>query len=233
MFAKKIISAARFLRMPATARLLYYDLGMYADDDGIVEAFTVLQMTHAALDDLHILTARGFIKILNEDMVSYICDWDINNFIRKDRYVPSLYADLLNGSTTGQPTVNPTKERRREERIGQISLDEERINEDSATDFARVESLSVRDCFINSFGREPDISFLSTILKLAESGITEEQVICQIQESVPRSPRNPEAYVLAALKQIKAQRAQNGVLAQWEKDWLVGAQQYQASRQQE
>ena len=60
MFSKKIVSSARFLRMPATARLLYYDLGMYADDDGIVEAFTVAQMTHAAIDDLQILSFPRF-----------------------------------------------------------------------------------------------------------------------------------------------------------------------------
>ena len=38
MFAKAVINSARFLRMPATARLLYYDLGMAADDDGVVES---------------------------------------------------------------------------------------------------------------------------------------------------------------------------------------------------
>ena len=37
MFAKSIIGSARFLRMPVSARLLYYDLGMQADDDGVVE----------------------------------------------------------------------------------------------------------------------------------------------------------------------------------------------------
>ena len=48
MFSKSVINSARFLRMPQTSRLLYYDLGMAADDDGIVEAYTVLRMTGAA-----------------------------------------------------------------------------------------------------------------------------------------------------------------------------------------
>ena len=103
MFSKKIVSSARFLRMPVTARLLYYDLGMYADDDGVVEAFTVVQMTRAAIDDLQILVSRGFLQLLNEDMVAYICDWKCNNFIRKDRYVQSLYHDLLDGQPNGRP----------------------------------------------------------------------------------------------------------------------------------
>ena len=95
MFAKSVINSARFLRMPQTSRLLYYDLGMAADDDGIVEAFTVLRTTGAAEDDLRVLATRGFITVLDDDLVSYIMDWNTNNQIRKDRYTPSVHADLL------------------------------------------------------------------------------------------------------------------------------------------
>ena len=95
MFAKSVIGSARFLRMPPTSRLLYYDLGMAADDDGVVEAFTVLRTTGAAEDDLRVLAAKGFVTVLNGDLVSYIRDWGTNNQIRKDRYHPSVYAELL------------------------------------------------------------------------------------------------------------------------------------------
>ena len=95
MFAKSIINSARFLRMPPSSRLLYYDLGMAADDDGVVEAFTVLRTTGAAEDDLRVLASKGFITVLNEDLVSYITDWKANNYIQADRYHKSVYADLL------------------------------------------------------------------------------------------------------------------------------------------
>lgn len=95
MFSKSIINSARFLRMPQTSRLLYYDLGMSADDDGIVEAFTVIRTTGAAEDDLRVLASRGFITVLNDDLVSYITDWSVNNQLRKDRHKPSIYAELL------------------------------------------------------------------------------------------------------------------------------------------
>lgn len=95
MFAKAVINSARFLRMPQSTRLLYYDLGMAADDDGIVEAFTVIRTTGAAEDDLKVLVSKGFVTILNEDLVSYIVDWKRNNYIQKDRYAPSVYAELL------------------------------------------------------------------------------------------------------------------------------------------
>ena len=95
MFSKKVIGSARFLRMPPSSRLLYYDLGMYADDDGIVEAFTVMRMTGAVEDDLRVLVATGFVRVLNHDLVSAIVDGKKNNLIKHDRYTPSIYKDLL------------------------------------------------------------------------------------------------------------------------------------------
>ena len=95
MFSKRIIESARFLRMPASSRLLYFDLGMRADDDGVVEAYTVIRATGATEDDFKILVAKNFLKILNEDLVSYITDWSENNRIRPDRKVGSIYKGLL------------------------------------------------------------------------------------------------------------------------------------------
>lgn len=95
MFSRVITESARFLRMPATSRLLYYDLGMQADDDGVVEAFTVIRTTGASEDDLRVLATKGFITVLNEDLVSFINDWKVNNFIRRDRYSPSIHKNLL------------------------------------------------------------------------------------------------------------------------------------------
>lgn len=98
MFARSVIGRARFLRMPATSRLLYYDLGMEADDDGCVEAFGVMRKTGATEDDLRVLASKGFVRVLNEDFVSYILDWNTNNQIRRDRYHEGPYKGLINGS---------------------------------------------------------------------------------------------------------------------------------------
>jgi hypothetical protein len=100
MFANAIITSAKFLRMPATSRLLYYDLGMAADDDGCVEAFSVMRMTGATEDDLRVLASKGFIKVLNADLVSYILDWNTNNQIRKDRYIEGMYKHLIDTACT-------------------------------------------------------------------------------------------------------------------------------------
>lgn len=100
MFAKKIIESGRFLRMPPTSRLLYYDLGMAADDDGIAEAYSVIKTDGCTEDDLRVLVAKGFVRILNEDLVTLITDWKTNNTIQKDRYHPSIYAELVSNLET-------------------------------------------------------------------------------------------------------------------------------------
>ena len=106
MFAKAVINSGRFLRMPPTSRLLYYDLGMAADDDGIVEAFTVMKADGCTEDDLRVLIAKGFVRLLNEDLVTLITDWKTNNLIKSDRYKPSVYAAII--GTQLEPKWNPS-----------------------------------------------------------------------------------------------------------------------------
>lgn len=145
MFAIKIINSAKFLKMPSSSRLLYFDLGMRADDDGVVEAFNVLRMTGASEDDLRILAAKGYIKILNEDLVTYIADWRESNQLRADRKIDTMYKDLLlqivpeikllesktradrknkSGTSQGQPEDNQGTE---EYSIGQYSIGESSV----------------------------------------------------------------------------------------------------------
>ena len=107
MFSKRIIGSARFLRMPGSTQALYFHLGMAADDDGIVEAYPIMQMVNASEDDLRLLAAKGFVKVLNEDLVTYILDWQENNKIRADRKVNSIYKDLLLQVMPETPLIEP------------------------------------------------------------------------------------------------------------------------------
>lgn len=129
MFAKSITNSARFLQMSADARLLYYDLGMNADDDGVVEAFTVLRTTGADKSLLDALAGRGFVAVLNDDLVTYITDWKQNNFIRPDRYKSSMYTDLLKQFNDGIPTVDQryTQVRLGKDRLGKESIGKESV----------------------------------------------------------------------------------------------------------
>ncbi len=95
MFSKVITESGRFLKMPPSSQALYFQLGMNADDDGVVEAFKVMKLTNSNDDDLKVLVSKNFIKILNEDLVSFIMDWTEHNLIRADRKIDSIYKDLL------------------------------------------------------------------------------------------------------------------------------------------
>lgn len=91
MFAKSIIDSDAFIDMPVTARLLYYDLAMRADDDGFVNSpKKIMRMIGASQDDLSILILRKFI-IPFESGVVVIKHWKIHNYIQKDRYNPTKY----------------------------------------------------------------------------------------------------------------------------------------------
>jgi hypothetical protein len=90
---------------------------MAADDDGVVEAFTVMRFTGATQDDLRVLVDKGFITVLNDDLVSFINDWKRNNLIKKDRYHESVYAHLL------EPLRNPSGTQMEPEvRLGKDSI---------------------------------------------------------------------------------------------------------------
>ena len=95
MFSKRIVESARFLKMPPSTQSLYFHLGLHADDDGVVEGYNVMMQTGTTEDDLKILVAKGFVTVLNDDLVTYINDWRENNRIRADRKVDSIYKDLL------------------------------------------------------------------------------------------------------------------------------------------
>ena len=134
MFAKTIIGSGKFLRMPPSTRLLYYDLGMYADDDGVVEAFTVMRQTGATEDDLRVLVSKGFVQVLNDELVTLINDWKVNNYIQNDRYHPSVYKELLIQFKTSMDTKCiqdgyklDTEVRLGKDRSGKNRLDKENV----------------------------------------------------------------------------------------------------------
>lgn len=93
MFAKTIIDSDAFIDMPTSARLLYYDLAMRADDDGFVNSpKKIIRMTGASDEDLSVLILKKFI-IPFESGVVVIKHWRIHNYIRKDTYNETAYKD--------------------------------------------------------------------------------------------------------------------------------------------
>lgn len=93
MFAKSIIDSDAFLEMPMSARLLYYDLSMRADDDGFVNSpRKIMKFVGATIDDINILIARKFVIAFDNGVV-VIKHWRIHNYIQSDRYKETNYKE--------------------------------------------------------------------------------------------------------------------------------------------
>lgn len=92
MFSPKVTSTDAFLDMPVTARELYFQLGMNADDDGFITPKGVMRMTGAKVDDLRVLISKNFV-IPFESGVIVISAWKVNNLVRKDWYQETIYKD--------------------------------------------------------------------------------------------------------------------------------------------
>lgn len=103
MFANDIVNSDPFLDMGQGAQLLYFHLGMQADDDGFVSPQRIMRSVGAQTDDLKVLEAKKFI-IPFPSGVRVIRHWREHNTVRMDRYAPTTYQEersniRLNGTT--------------------------------------------------------------------------------------------------------------------------------------
>jgi hypothetical protein len=154
MFAKTIIDSDAFLDMPLSAQALYFHLSMRADDDGFINNPKKIQrMVGASDDDCKLLLMKRFL-IAFESGVVVIKHWKIHNYIRNDRYKPTIYQEEMRllaekenkAYTDCQPLGIPngyqmdTQDRLGKDRLGKDSLGEERIVEDIKPDSAESEA---------------------------------------------------------------------------------------------
>ena len=149
MFAKTIIDSDAFLDMPTSARLLYYDLGMRADDDGFVNSpKKIIRMTGASDDDLSVLIAKKFI-IPFENGIVVIKHWRIHNYIRKDTYNETAYKEekamlILDENKSYKliesKRIQPVDEPSTQVRLGKVSIGKDRIELDNNIPASEEES---------------------------------------------------------------------------------------------
>lgn len=93
MFAKSIIDSDAFLDMSMSARLLYYDLAMRADDDGFVNSpKKIMRFVGANDSDMDELSNRQFIIPFRSGVI-VIRHWRRHNYIRKDAYKETPYLE--------------------------------------------------------------------------------------------------------------------------------------------
>ncbi len=116
MFSLDVIDTDIFLDLPISSQALYFHLGMRADDDGFVSLpKRITNMVGCNTDDLKLLVAKGFIIQFDSGII-VITHWKVNNYLRADRYLPTLHqtekellADNENGYSVpavGMPVVD-------------------------------------------------------------------------------------------------------------------------------
>lgn len=232
MFSVRLINSAKFLRMPISSQALYFHLGLHADDDGVVEAYPVIRMVGCTEDDLRVLVTKGFVRVLNDDLVAFITDWNEHNKIRADRKIDSIYKDLLlelmpdakllerkeradakrGQSTDGQWTDSGQPmdgQRTAQDRIGKDRLGEDRININA---LARDEFEDLWKLYPKKQGKA---DAEKKYIKARKEGVTFEEV-----------KRGIEAYVnYIKVKGIKPEYIKMGSSffnqRSWQDDWSV------------
>lgn len=196
MFSLKIISTDAFMEMPLSAQALYFHLGMRADDDGFVSnARSILRYVGASDDDFKLLLLKRFILAFDGSSVIVIKHWRLNNYVRGDRYTPTLYQEEYrqlyvkpNGAYTDHPLVQlpaveePEKlsvtngyqfgipngnQMDTQYRLGQSRLEEDRLYKSSVDDInARACAREEIDEYMRSRQLDPSLIF----------GVTDEHI---------------------------------------------------------
>jgi hypothetical protein len=90
MFSHEIVSSDAFLDMPVSTQLLYFHLGMAADDDGFVNPKRIMRTVGVSDDDLKVLIAKRFLLPFESGVV-VIKHWLIHNLVRADLYKETSY----------------------------------------------------------------------------------------------------------------------------------------------
>ena len=96
-----VVDTDRFLELPASTQNLYFHLGMRADDDGFVSSpKKITASVNCSANDLKRLFAGGYILPFDSG-ICVIKHWKVNNCIKSDRYVPTLYTEERQQLTLG------------------------------------------------------------------------------------------------------------------------------------
>ena len=211
MFSKEITTSDLFVDMPASTQLLYFHLGMEADDEGFIGNVRMLGRAYGASnDDIKLLQAKGFI-IVFENGVTVVKDWNLNNQIRKDRLKPTIYKaekSLLTLDNTGvyqldnqmatkwQPNGNQMTT---QYRIGEDRRGKDRIEEDSEDTPSLV---IVSKTYQSKIGVIDGGQFQQLAEYVTEDGMEIDVVLKAISEAADNGKRNFK-YINAILRNWK------------------------------
>lgn len=91
MFAKSVVLSGPFIRLPAKTQLLYFHLGMQADDEGFVSAPELaMSASKTSRKELNQLIKEEFLYRFPSG-AHVIRHWFTHNNIRRDRFNPTVF----------------------------------------------------------------------------------------------------------------------------------------------
>ena len=204
MFSLSVVDTDDFLEMPISSRLLYYELGMRADDDGFISNWKkILTFTGLKTDDIKILISKKFI-IPFESGVIVIRHWRLNNYLRNDRYKETnyLYEKSLickdkNGvyelkDTIGIPNGIPSIDKNS---IDKNSIEEKEVQEKEE----EIGIPTIYDFIESEFGRPLSPTEYEYISKWEDNDLTRYAVKQAVLNNAPRLK-----YIQAILNNYRA-----------------------------
>jgi hypothetical protein len=144
MFTKEITESDDFLDLPHSARCLYYDLNLNADDDGFINSPNkVMRISGASKTDLEALINNRFVLSFPGNVIC-IKHWQMHNTLKKDRYKPTKYQEYRaelevkdNGAYTEKRSTNelePNWNQNGNELEPQYSIDKYSLVENSVVE---------------------------------------------------------------------------------------------------
>jgi hypothetical protein len=93
MFSDSVVGTDDFMDMPIGSKLLYFYLGMYADDDGFVDKPRQIMKTIGATeDDMKVLVTKKYLICFDSGVI-VIRHWRLNNYLRTDRYTETIHLE--------------------------------------------------------------------------------------------------------------------------------------------
>lgn len=196
MFSLDIVDSDQFTDLPATARLLYYELGVRADDDGFVgNPRKITRFAECSEEDIKILEKNGFIYMFDSGVL-VIRNWLANNQLRNDRYHETYYKNEKNmigvnpnnktyylyndsGLPDGLPLVAPDEIRRKKNSEEEI-IEEELNSEQQPEEYKYIDVSDVDPKIKNQFeslwskypkkvGKAEALHYYDTAIKNGES----------------------------------------------------------------
>ncbi len=91
MFNQDLTESDQFLDMPVSSQLLFFHLGMNADDEGFTASpKKILRVAGCNDNDLAVLISKGYLIPFNSGVV-LLKDWNHHNKIRKDRVIKTIH----------------------------------------------------------------------------------------------------------------------------------------------